>query len=259
MKAGPLGTWVQGKPEGGGRTAGELRAAGCGADGREPEPAGIARLPRQSPRPWQVPRRPASVVSVKQEDNSNSSPLLPPLSLRIPTVSCPACRRSNRQKEQPPREREWGAVPSCSGQTLRKQPPCFSTHSILHFWKICPWIRSVPQAGHAALGSLGVRSQPRSQAPALDPLPGRRDCSQTAPELSEALTRVILPRSLAHHTHLSQSRGEGRGQSRGAPPAPIKPANCTGHSWPPPESSRLRPGLWSLAIPCSPSWMLPSL
>lgn len=170
VKAGPLGTWVQGKPEGGGRTAGELRAAGCGADGREPEPAGIARLPRQSPRPWQVPRRPASVVSVKQEDNSNSSPLLPPLSLRIPTVSCPACRRSNRQKEQPPREREWGAVPSCSGQTLRKQPPCFSTHSILHFWKICPWIRSVPQAGHAALGSLGVRSQPRSQAPALDSL-----------------------------------------------------------------------------------------
>ena len=132
--------------------------------------AGITRLLCQSLRPWQVPRRPASVFSVKQEDNSNSNHLLPLLSLRIPTVSFPACRRSNRQKEQPPREREWGAVPSCSGQTLRKQPPCFSTHSILHFWKICPWICSVPRAGHATLGSLGVRSQPRSQAPALESL-----------------------------------------------------------------------------------------
>ena len=47
MKAGPLGTWVQVKPEAGGRTAGEPRVAGCRVDGREPEPCGYhtAALP----------------------------------------------------------------------------------------------------------------------------------------------------------------------------------------------------------------------
>ena len=33
---------------------------------------------------------------------------------------------SNRRKDQPPRERERGAVPRCPGHTLRKQPPRFS-------------------------------------------------------------------------------------------------------------------------------------
>ena len=162
--------------------------------------------------PGRSPGLPASIFSVKQDDNRDSNHLRPLLSLRIPTVSCPACRRGNRQKDQPPRERERGAVPHCPGHTLRKQqtegpapsgagagccsplprthsqeatdrrtsplgsgsgvlfPAAQGTlsgsnrpaspHSVLHFWKIHPWIHNGPRAGRATLSSLGMRSQP---------------------------------------------------------------------------------------------------
>lgn len=204
--------------------------------------------------PGRSPGLPASIFSVKQEDNRDSNHLRPLLGLRIPTVSRPACRRGNRRKDQPPREREWGAVPRCPGHTLRKQPPRFSAHSVLHFWKIHPWIHNVPRAGRAALGSLGVRSQRP-----WNPFTGCRDCSQTALRAFRGILGAVLPRSLAHHPIYGGVGQRDRARAEAPRQHPIKPANHTGHSWPPPESSRLRPGLWSPAIPHSPSWMLPSL
>ena len=64
----------------------------------------------------------------------------------------------------------------------------------------------------------------------------------------------------SHTTPIYDRVGERDGARAEVPRQhPIKPASCTGHSWPHPGSRRLRPGLWSPAIPHSPSWMLPSL
>lgn len=61
----------------------------------------------------------------KQEDNRDSNHLRPLLSLRIPTVSRPACRRGNRRKDHPPSGGRGVGVlfPAVQERTLRKQPP----------------------------------------------------------------------------------------------------------------------------------------
>ena len=66
------------------------------------------RAPRGCPTracdPGESPGHPASVFSVKQEDKSDSNHVPPLLSLRTPTGSCPACRKSSGEKEEPPQE-----------------------------------------------------------------------------------------------------------------------------------------------------------
>lgn len=71
--------------------------------------------------------------------------------------------------------------------------------------------------------------------------------------------QVSFSPGVSHTTPIYDGGQRDRARAEAPHQHPFKPANRTGHSWPPPESSRLRPGLRGPATPCSPSWMLPSL
>ena len=141
------------------------------------------------------------------------------------------------QKEQwregtAPSGGERGAGLSCSGQTLRKQPPHICARSISHFWKIRPWIRRVPRAGGSALGSLGVRSQPRSQAPALGSLDWAQGLFSDGTESFPRHLQVFSPG--ASHTAPTYD-GE---LSRGTGPEWRRPASTPSN----PQTARVAPG-----------------
>lgn len=142
------------------------------------------------------------------------------------------------QKEQSregtaPSAGEWGALLSCSGQTLGKQPPRISARSVSHLWKIRPWIRRVPPAGGTALGSLGVRSQPCSQAPALGPLDWAQGLFSDGTESFPRHLQVSFSPGASHTTPIYDAES-----SRGTGPEQGRPASTPSS----PQTSRVTPG-----------------
>lgn len=155
------------------------------------------------------------------------------------------------QKEQSregtaPAGGEGGAVLSCSGQTLRKQLPRISTCSVPHFWKISPWIPRVPRAGRTPLSSLGVGSQPCSQALPLESLDWAQGLFSDGTECFPRHLQVSFSPGASHTTPIydgESGRGTGPEQRRPAstPSNPQTARDTPGHP-PSPADSGLASG-----------------